>query len=129
MAIELSLVARLEEIARETVEKAGERDVLQYRGQILPLISVSDVLEREEKQKRVANPHDRMQVVVCTEEGCAIGLVVEQILDIVEEELVLEHPAKRAGVRGTAVIQRKVTDLLDLKELVRLAALAGARER
>jgi len=128
MAIELSLVARLEEIARETVEKAGERDVLQYRGQILPLISVSDVLEREEKQKRVANPHDRMQVVVCTEEGCAIGLVVEQILDIVEEELVLEHPAKRAGVRGTAVIQRKVTDVLDLKELVRLGALADARD-
>ncbi|HYW66134.1 MAG TPA: chemotaxis protein CheA [Candidatus Dormibacteraeota bacterium] len=129
MAIELSLVARLEEIARENVEKAGEREVVQYRGQILPLIHVSDVLENGNKQQHAASLDDPLQVVVCREEGCAFGLVVDKVLDIAEEAVLLEQPAKRAGVRGTAVIQRKVTDLLDLKELVRLAALAGARER
>jgi len=128
MAIELSRVARLEEITREDVEKAGEKDVVQYRGQILPLIHVSDVLENGETQKEAASRDGRLQVVVCTQEGSAFGLVVEQVLDIVKEKVVLEHPAKRVGVRGTAVIQRKVTDLVDLDELVRLGGPAEKRE-
>ena len=44
MAMPLSLVARLEEFNRGSVERAEGRDVVQYRGQILPLIHLSEVL-------------------------------------------------------------------------------------
>ena len=120
MAVELSMVARLEEFARESVEKTGELEVVQYRGQIMPLIRVSAVLGEtgENKEADEAGP---MQVVVYANEGRNIGLVVEQILDIVEECVELQQPAKRAGVRGTMVLQKKVTDLLDVKELVRMS--------
>jgi two-component system, chemotaxis family, sensor kinase CheA len=135
MAMELSLVARLEELSAESVERAGKQELVQYRGRILPLIRVSEVLEKKKKvRKRKLQTEEKiategikaketLQVAVCTEEGRTVGLVVDQILDIVEESLVLEHPAGRPGVRGTAVLQKKVTDLLDVKELLRLADL------
>jgi len=121
MAIQLSMVARLEEFPPETVEKTGDREVVQYRGQIMPLVRVSDALSGETSAGNAAPESGPMQVVVYADEGRNIGLVVEQILDIVEENLVLQQPARRAGVLGTMVIQKKVTDLIDVKELVRLS--------
>jgi hypothetical protein len=38
-----------------------------------------------------------VQVAVHTEEGQNVGLVVDQILDIVEETVLLEHVAERPG--------------------------------
>ena len=46
MAIPLSQVARLEEFPRSRLESLGDRQVVQYRGAILPLIDVSSELER-----------------------------------------------------------------------------------
>jgi len=121
MAVELSLVARLEEFRTDIVERSGERELVQYRGKILPLVHVRDVLQKGRRKKEPASIEgEKLQVVVYTEGERAVGLVVDQILDIVEEKVVMEHPAERAGVRGTAVIQKKVTDMLDVKELLRL---------
>lgn len=126
MAVELSVVARLEEFPRERVEKSGEREVVQYRGQIMPLIRVAEILGENGPPARGEADNGPMQVVVYAEDGRNVGLVVEQILDIVEESLVLQQPARRPGVRGTMVIQKKVTDLLDVKELVRMSGGEGA---
>jgi two-component system chemotaxis sensor kinase CheA len=120
MAIELSMVARLEEFPRESVEKTGELEVVQYRGKIMPLIRVEGMLETENAGTKNAAGERPVQVVVYTDGELTVGLVVEQILDIVEEKVVLQQPAKRPGVRGTMVIQKKVTDLLDVMELIRM---------
>jgi len=122
MAVELSMVARLEEFPRESVEKTGEREVMQYRGQIMPLIRVEEMLEAENGAAKSRSSEGPMQVVVYADGERTVGLVVEQILDIVEENVVLQQPAKRLGVRGTMVIQKKVTDLLDVMELIRMRA-------
>jgi two-component system chemotaxis sensor kinase CheA len=50
-----------------------------------------------------------------------VGLVVERILDIVEEDVVLDRLAERAGILGTAVVQQRVTDMLDVPGVVRAA--------
>jgi len=121
LAVELSMVARLEEFPRENVEKSGDREVIQYRGNIMPLIRVADVLGDGYREKS-GDLRGPVQVVVYAEDGRNVGLVVEQILDIVEENISLQQPARRAGIRGSMVIQRKVTDLLDVKELVRLSS-------
>ncbi len=127
MAIPLSLVARLEEFARNAVETTGHQQVVQYRGQIMPLIHLSDVVELPEggklqgSGKATKDPLSPLQVVVYAEQGRSVGLVVERILDIVEEDLVLERPAERAGILGSAVVQQRVTDLLDVQGVVRTA--------
>jgi two-component system chemotaxis sensor kinase CheA len=120
MAIELSMVARLEEFPRGSVEKTGEREVVQYRGKIMPLIRVEGMLETENATAKNGAGEGPIQVVVYADGEHTVGLVVGQILDIVEEKVVLQQPAKRPGVRGTMVIQKKVTDLLDVMELVRM---------
>jgi two-component system, chemotaxis family, sensor kinase CheA len=120
LAMELSLVARLEEFRPELIEKAGDRQVVQYRGEIMPLVRLVDVL-----QLPVTDSHEekstKTPVVVYTEEGRSVGLVVDRILDIVEESFVHQRPAKREGLLGSAVIQQKVTDLLDVQTLIRTA--------
>lgn len=119
LAMDLSLVARLEEFKAGMAERAGENEVVQYRGQIMPLIRVAHILNL---QGAPLDDNDApMQVVVYSEQGRSVGLVVDQILDIVEENVVSQHPSKRDGLFGSAVIQQRVTDLMDVRTLVRMA--------
>ncbi|HEX3820649.1 MAG TPA: chemotaxis protein CheA [Candidatus Sulfotelmatobacter sp.] len=117
MAIDLSLVARLEEFSRDSVEVSGHREVVQYRGQIMPLIRVSEALGSHRHSEG-----ESLQVVVYGDQGRSVGLVVDRILDIVEETYVVRPHSGRAGVVGSAIIQHKVTDILDAPGLI--AAIA-----
>src|SRR5262249_10732393 len=52
LAIPLAEVARLEEFPRSAVERAGGRAVVQYRGEILPLVPVARALGRGRGRRR-----------------------------------------------------------------------------
>lgn len=117
MAIDLALVARLEEFSRDLIEIAGDQEVVQYRGQIMPLVRVSEVLRC--RHRRVdGEDHASLHVVVYVDRGRSIGLVVDRILDIVEESFVLDRKSSRKGVLGSAVIQKRITDILDVPSLI-----------
>lgn len=116
MAIPLSMVARLEEIARADVEQAAGKDVVQYRGAILPLVDLGREIAGEPTNLTEDSP---LQVIVYSEQGRSVGFVVEQILDIVEQHVTVRHRTPRPGVLGAAVLQGKVTDLLDVHGVIR----------
>jgi len=116
MAIPLSEVARLEEFKRSEVEQSGEQDVVQYRGEIMPLVYLKKVLRGDSSQE--AADTDLMQSIVFTKDGRSVGLVVERIVDIVEESVEVKRGANRPGVLGTIVVQDRVTDLLDIESVV-----------
>jgi two-component system, chemotaxis family, sensor kinase CheA len=124
MAIPLSLVSRLEEFKRSAIEEAGSQAVVQYRGQIMPLINLAETLgerrkrPRSLKAKKVRTDADTVQVVVFSHENRNIGLRVERILDVVEEQINLQSAGTRRGVQGTAVIKDRVTEVIDLKAVV-----------
>jgi two-component system chemotaxis sensor kinase CheA len=124
MAMPLSLVARLEEFARNAVEKAGGRNVVQYRGQILPLIHLSSALSERRQEPRNADPakladeDEKIQVVVYTDQGRSVGLVVDRILDIAHEAVKVRMHSGRHGTLGTMVVQGRVTEMLDLKGII-----------
>lgn len=125
MAIPLSIVARLEEIPVRLIEHADGRDVVQYGNVIMPLIFLSEFLNAGVSNvgARGVLPSDtdiseKLQVVVYSENGRSVGLVVDRILDIVETSLTIHHTSRRAGVLGSAVIQERVTDLLDIQKLI-----------
>jgi two-component system, chemotaxis family, sensor kinase CheA len=124
MALPLSAVARLEEFPAEDVEKSGGEWVIQYRGKILPLIRLDVVLE--ERRTRLRHPKqavapDPMQVVVCNDEGRTLGIVVERILDIVEDRADVKSPAVREGILCAVVINDRVTELIDIPAIQRIA--------
>jgi two-component system, chemotaxis family, sensor kinase CheA len=120
MAVDLSLVARLEEFSSDAVELAADEEVVQYRGQIMPLVRVSEVLESH-NSRAPERRQEALHVVVYSEKGRSVGLVVDRILDIVEESFVLQRQSTREGVVGSAVIQKRVTDILDVPGLIAAA--------
>ena len=114
MAIPLSMVARLEEFSRSQVERAGAHEVVQYRGRLLPLLRLAELLGEPATGERP----ETLQVVVYAHDGSDVGLVVENIVDIVEETLTIHRRERPGAVYGTAVIQQKVTDLVDVRALI-----------
>jgi two-component system chemotaxis sensor kinase CheA len=121
MAVPLSTVARLEEFPISTVERSGDREVVQYRGEILPLVSLPTYFIGAHTQR------DPLQVIVYAEGNRSVGLIVEEILDIVHEPVTISHPATRPGVVGSAIIQQRVTDLLDVQAVMRAVDPAFVR--
>jgi two-component system chemotaxis sensor kinase CheA len=119
LAIPLSMVARLEEFPRSQVEHSGRQEVVQYRGQILPLVDLAKYLPNT--GTAAAALSDPMQVVVYSEQGRSVGLVVGKINDIVQQTLTVKRQTAREGILGSAVIQDKVTDLLDVGSIIRAA--------
>lgn len=115
MAMDLSAVARLEEFPREKVEFAANQAVVQYRGALLPLVNVSDILEGGNPATTAQDP---VRVVVHSDRNRSVGLIVDRIVDIVEESFVLQRGNQRSGILGSAVIQKRVTDVLDLSGLL-----------
>lgn len=123
LAIPLSQVARLEELPRSMLEQVGPQTVVQYRDEVLPLLDVAHALRGPKRRRRAdAAQTDPVQVVVFAGGDTRVGLVVSQILDIVEETIPGRARATRPGVRFNAVVQGRVTEFLDVEALVRHAA-------
>jgi two-component system chemotaxis sensor kinase CheA len=120
LAVPLSLVARLEEFPRSSIEFAGGRQVVQYRNRILPLVPLRDILEPDAPRR--AETADPVQVIVFNDGDRSAGVMVDQILDVVEDTIAAPQKSKRKGLLGSAVVSRRVTDLLDLNEVIHAAS-------
>jgi two-component system chemotaxis sensor kinase CheA len=119
LAVPLSLVARLEVFPRNAIEHAGGCHVVQYRNRILPLVPLQAVLEPGAPgQNQLA---DSVQVIVFNDGDRSIGVVVDQILDVAEEAVVVRQKSSRKGLLGSAVIGNRVTDFLDLNQVIHAA--------
>jgi len=132
MAIPLSTLARLEEFPVAQVEMSGSQWVTQYRGQILPLIRLTVVMEERRARLRAlqappAADAGPIQVLVLNHEGRSFGLVVEQILDIVDDRANVKSAATRPSVLYSVVIGDRVTELLDITAILASADSAVAR--
>ena len=104
-AVPLALIARLEEIEAEKVEISDGQLVVQYRGQLMPLLPVTDTFERRTE--------GRQPVLVFTDRDRSMGLMVDEILDIVEENLNIEIKTDNKGVLGSAIVDGKATEIID----------------
>src|SRR5262249_8624221 len=93
-------------------ERTAGYEVVQYRGQILPLIHLARIFPGNGPE--AGDPQGPLQVLVYSGSGRNAGLVVDRILDIVETKLEIQASSKRRGILGSAVIQDRVTDLLDV---------------
>lgn len=128
MAIPLGMVARLEEFLPESIEWSNDREVVQYRDDILPLIRLADLLPNVEHAQ--TDSKDKLQVIVhSAPSGRSAGLVVSRIVDIAETILDLDPRARARGIMGSTVIQGHVTDILDTGEIIEAALPRFYEER
>ena len=123
LAVPLSLVARLEEFPRSSIERAGGCQVVQYRNRILPLIPLATVLEPGAPE--LCQAADPVQAIVFSDRERSIGIMVDEILDVVEETVTIRQKTQRQGLLGSAVVGKHVADFLDLGQVVRVAAESG----
>ncbi|MFO0427275.1 MAG: chemotaxis protein CheW [Planctomyces sp.] len=107
-AIPLSTVSRIEEIAPTDIECTGHQNVIQYRGGIMPLVSLnqSGVVEPDE--------YGAISVVVYENGFRSIGVVVGRILDIQTEN---EAQSGHQGHQDSRIIAGKITRMIDLAEV------------
>lgn len=105
-AVPLSLVTRLEEINVEDIERSNNRDLVQYRGKLMPLVYIDDHLTH--------NDEGLQPILVFADETHSMGLVVDEIVDIVEDRLTIEISSDKTGVVGSAVIKGKATEVIDV---------------
>jgi two-component system, chemotaxis family, sensor kinase CheA len=117
VAIPLATVTRLEELPAASIEYVGSRELVQYRDEILPLIRLTGSLGGDGTQV----DDDMLAVVVCSTRGRNVGLVVEAILDIVEGGPAGGDDRGEVGYLGTAVVQDRITELLDVEQAVQEA--------
>ncbi|WP_232678145.1 chemotaxis protein CheA [Nocardioides sp. R-C-SC26] len=129
-ALPLTAVSRLEEFSIDRIERTGSAEVVQYRDGILPLVRLAPAIGLTESPPR----DGQIAVVVHEDAGRRVGIVIDRVLDVVEEAVVPTEVGRRNGVLGSAVVQDKVTDLVDLEAVVgplmaasSAPSLAGAR--
>lgn len=129
MAMPLSLVTRLEEFSRSSIERTGTDEVVQYRGEILPVIDLCRLLPTEDRATRPEHPEGnfdvKVQVIVYSGGSRKAGFAVERVVDIVEDQLTVQYPPSRKGSLGSAVIQGKVAEILDVNAV--MASLGSTR--
>ncbi len=118
-AVPLSAVSRLEEFPRSAVERSGGARVVQYRGEIMPLVILGEAgLGEVQATAECDAAQDPVRIVVCHVDGRSFGLIVDRVLDIVEHEGALQACRNRPEILGSAVVQGRVTDFLDVAFLV-----------
>jgi len=112
-AVPLALVARLEEIEIKNVEVSDGRNMVQYRGALMPLILADPNMKLQED--------GRQPVLVFTDREYTMGLAVDTINDIVEDEVEIKLASDQPGVVGSAVIDGKATQVIDVVHFLGLA--------
>ncbi|MCK0152093.1 chemotaxis protein CheW [Alcanivorax sp. S6407] len=106
-AISLSKVSRLEEVSRDLIEYSAGREVIQYRGKILPLIRLGEDTDKHDDNEMI-------RIVVQPTEFGEVGLVVNDIIDIVSDDKAnIEKVAKSDGILGAGILQGHITDFID----------------
>jgi two-component system chemotaxis sensor kinase CheA len=58
-------------------------------------------------------------VVVINDGDRSVGMIVDQILDVAEEAVTARQKSSRKGLLGSGVVGKRVTDFLDLNQVIR----------
>ncbi|MFW0776438.1 MAG: hybrid sensor histidine kinase/response regulator [Rickettsiales bacterium] len=112
-AVPLEMVSRLEEVDVKSIEIADDYPVVQYRDDLMRLITLDDSYSMPDE--------GNIDVIVFSYDGQVIGLVVQEILDIVRAPFDIKVASKDSqahGYLGSMVIEEKTTDVVDVAHLI-----------
>ena len=107
-AAPLSAVSRIEEIETTQIEQVDGRSVIQYRGELMPVIGADG------KSVDISERTGSLPLLVFARDGRAAGLLVEEIVDIVETTVVSSLKSGGPGSLGSLIIGERATELIDV---------------
>lgn len=117
MAVNLSSVSRLEEFESSKIEFSGKQEVIQYRECIMPLIRLSGLLGMENSLSTT----NLIQVIVCRQESQEIGIIVDNIIDIIDTKVSYQSPPEPGTLYQSAIVQNHVTEIIDVDAIIKHA--------
>jgi two-component system chemotaxis sensor kinase CheA len=120
-AVPLSLVTRLEEVDAGTIELSNGRHMVQYRGHLMPLVTLTD--------NAVVKPEGTQPLLVFSDGTRSMALMVDEIVDIVEERLDIEVASETPGVIGSALVKGHATEIIDVGYFLPLACEDWFRDK
>jgi two-component system chemotaxis sensor kinase CheA len=112
-AVPLALVTRLEEIDARTIEILNGRPIVQYRGRLMPLVPATGDM--------TIKSSGTQPLLVFSDDRRSMGLVVDEIVDIVQDWLAIELVSETPGILGSAVIKGQATEVIDIAHFLPLA--------
>ncbi len=104
VALPLAEVTRLEELAPSSIERAGDREVVQYEGRLLPVVRLDGPDE----------PGEQLTLVV---HATRVGVIVHAIVEVVEQAVIVDRTTAAPGRFGSAIVGGRVADVLDVATL------------
>ncbi|MGZ3712641.1 MAG: hybrid sensor histidine kinase/response regulator, partial [Bdellovibrionota bacterium] len=107
LAVPLALISRLEEFPVSKLEQVDGRYLVQYRGGLLPLVPCQESVTINSKNDQP------IHAIIFSDGKRSMGLIVSEIIDIVEENLSIESSGKKVGILGAAIVAGKGTEIID----------------
>jgi len=110
----ISLITRLEEICLADADQSEGQWHIQYANELIPLVwfgAPPDPTSREKKP-----------CLVMSDAGRSMGLLVDEILDIVEDAVDIQIPSEQPGVLGSAIISGAAAEVVDISYFLGLAS-------
>jgi two-component system chemotaxis sensor kinase CheA len=112
-AVPLSLITRLEEIDAHKIELSNGRHMVQYRGHLMPLVSMTDDVR--------VKAEGAQSLLVFSDGSRSMALVVDEIVDIVDDNLDIQVASDNPGVLGSAIVRGQATEIIDVGHFLPLA--------
>ncbi|HEY9451575.1 MAG TPA: hybrid sensor histidine kinase/response regulator, partial [Bradyrhizobium sp.] len=112
-AVPLALITRLEEIDARTIELSNGRYMVQYRGQLMPLVTLNETVR--------VKSEGGQPLLVFSDGTRSMALVVDEIVDIVDDRLDIQVASDNPGVLGSAIVKGQATEIIDIGHFLPLA--------
>ncbi len=112
-AVPLSLITRLEEIDAQKIELSNGRHMIQYRGHLMPLISMNENVR--------VKGEGAQSLLVFSDGSRSMALIVDEIIDIVDDNLDIQVASDNPGVLGSAIVRGQATEIVDVGHFLPLA--------
>jgi two-component system chemotaxis sensor kinase CheA len=118
LGIDLSMVARVEKIDAGRLERIGDREYIQFRGEAIRIIRPENYLPITGGAKG----GQKLYVIIPKLAGCQMGVLIEKIIDTMEAEIKFNADDMTAkGLVGSAILDRRIVLIVNLYELFEMA--------
>ncbi|WP_108662742.1 chemotaxis protein CheW [Acuticoccus kandeliae] len=113
-ALPISLITRLEEVSLSDADQSDGQWHIQYNSELIPLVWFGDPPDPTSKERK--------PLLVMSDAGRSMGLLVDEIVDIVEDNVEVQIPSEQAGILGSAIISGGSTEIIDVSYFLGLAS-------
>jgi two-component system chemotaxis sensor kinase CheA len=118
LAIDLSMVSRVEEIEADQIQIIGDKEYINFRQDSLRVIRPEDFLSLNKQEIKAS----KYYIVIPKLVSHPMGILIEKIHDTIQKKIILNHKEiSSKGIVGSTIINDKIVLLINIYELFEMA--------